>query len=241
MQQFHPNQTKLFCNFGSQYDLGTYLFAIEKITMKRNIHQFAIFTLLLFQSCGLKTAKEVGLHFSTEKSKLPDTLNWKKIGFAKEIINQKELIVVISGGSNPIPLDKWDAFKPTFPYTKNIDRHLLFQKTAFYRSPNTEVNCKDTDYIKQRKYKNYTWVEMAKPESTEARELLKFLQNGEVIPFFTLTLLTEILRHGNMSVVEGRLRMLQSLPFVCYIKCPFKDDGGVGGIMDLREIEIGVI
>jgi hypothetical protein len=50
--------------------------------MKRNIHQFAIFTLLLFQSCGLKTAKEVGLHFSTEKSKLPDTLNWKEIGFA---------------------------------------------------------------------------------------------------------------------------------------------------------------
>ena len=49
--------------------------------------------LLIFQSCGLKTAKEVGLHFSTEKSKLPDSLTWKKIGFAKELINQKEMIV----------------------------------------------------------------------------------------------------------------------------------------------------
>ncbi len=131
--------------------------------MKRNIYVLIILTTLIFQSCGIKTAKEVGLHFSTEKSKLPDTLNWKKIGFAKELINQKEMIVVISGGTNPIPLDKWDDFKPPFPYKKNIDRNLLFQQTAFYRSPNTDENCKEPDCIKQREYKNYTWVEMAKP------------------------------------------------------------------------------
>jgi hypothetical protein len=74
--------------------------------MERSIYLLTILTAFLFQSCGIKTAKEVGLHFSTEKSKLPATLNWKKIGFAKELINQKEMIVVISGGSNPIPLDK---------------------------------------------------------------------------------------------------------------------------------------
>ena len=117
----------------------------------------------IFQSCGLKTAKEVRLHFSTEKSKLPNTLNWKKIGFAKELINQKKMIVVFSGGTNPIPLDKWNDFKPSFPFTKNIDRNLLFQQTAFYRSPNTAVNCKEPDCIKQRDYNNYTWVEIAKP------------------------------------------------------------------------------
>lgn len=131
--------------------------------MKRILFALIILSALSFQSCGIKTAKEVGLHFSTEKSKLPETLNWKKIGFAKELINQKEMIVVISGGSNPLPLDQWDAFEPSFPYTKNIDRHLLFHQTAFYRSPNTDVNCKDADCIKQREYKNYTWVEMAKP------------------------------------------------------------------------------
>ncbi len=117
----------------------------------------------LIHSCGIKTAKEVQLKFSTEKSKLPETLNWNKIGFAKELINQKEMIVVISGGTNPIPLDKWNEFKPTLPYSKNLDRHLLFQQSAFYRSPNTDVNCKETNCIKQREYKNYTWVEMAKP------------------------------------------------------------------------------
>jgi hypothetical protein len=131
--------------------------------MKSNIYVLTILTALAFQSCGLKTAKEVGLHFSTEKSKLPDSLTWKKIGFAKELINQKEMVVVISGGKNPIPLEKWDEFKPSLPYRKNLDRHLLFQKTAFYRSPNTDVNCEDDACIKQRDYKNYTWMELAMP------------------------------------------------------------------------------
>ena len=131
--------------------------------MKRNIYVLIILMTLIFQSCAIKTASKVGLHFSTEKSKLPDTLHWKKIGFAKELINQKEMVVVISGGRNPIPLDKWGDFKPSFPYKKNIDRQLLFQQTAFYRSPNTDVNCKEVDCIKEREYKKYTWVEMAKP------------------------------------------------------------------------------
>ena len=131
--------------------------------MKRNSYALKILMVFFIHSCGIKTAKEVQLKFSTEKSKLPETLNWNKIGFAKELINQKEMIVVISGGTNPIPLDKWDEFKPTLPYRKNLDRHLLFQQTAFYRSPNTDVNCKEANCLKQREYKNYTWVEMAKP------------------------------------------------------------------------------
>ena len=61
-----------------------------KATMKRCIYVFTILMALIFQSCGLKMAKEVGLRFSTEKSKLPDTLNWRKIGFAKELLNQKK-------------------------------------------------------------------------------------------------------------------------------------------------------
>lgn len=131
--------------------------------MKNLFYLSTISILLVFQSCGLKTAEEIGLNFSTEKSKLPDTIHWKKIGFAKELINQKEMVVIISGGTNPIPLETWNEFKPSFPYKKNIDRHLLFQQTAFYRSPNTDVNCKAVDCIKQLEYKNYTWVELAKP------------------------------------------------------------------------------
>lgn len=54
--------------------------------MTRGIYIFAISVIMFFQSCGLKSAKEVGLHFSTEQSRLPDFLNWQEIGFAKELI-----------------------------------------------------------------------------------------------------------------------------------------------------------
>lgn len=77
--------------------------------------EIIVFMSVLLSSCGLKIAREVGLHFSTQKSKLPDSLNWKEIGFAKELINEKERVVIISGGEHPIPLDKWDDFKPSFP------------------------------------------------------------------------------------------------------------------------------
>jgi hypothetical protein len=130
---------------------------------KQSIYAVALFILLLCSSCGLKTANEIGLSFSTEQSTLPDTLNWRTIGFAKELVNTKEMVVVISGGKNPIPLNEWDNFKPSLPYKKNIDRNLLFQKTAFYRSPNTSANCTDKDCIREIVYKNYTWVELAKP------------------------------------------------------------------------------
>lgn len=129
-----------------------------------NVSAFLLASLLLLSySCGLKTAEEAGLSFSTQASKLPDNLQWQEIGFAKELMNQKEMMVVISGGANPIPLADWDDFKATLPYRKNIDRKLLFQKSAFYRSPGIEANCEGADCMAQRTYKGYTWVALAKP------------------------------------------------------------------------------
>ena len=75
-----------------------------------------LISIILTSSCGIKSAQEIGLQFSTEQSALPDSLIWKNIGFAKELINQKEMMVVISGGSNPIPLAQWNQFNVAFPY-----------------------------------------------------------------------------------------------------------------------------
>lgn len=133
------------------------------LKMKIYLHTLIFLSFFSLNSCGLKTATEVGLCFSTEPSRLPDSLNWREIGFAKELINQKEKVVIISGGNNPLPLKDWDDFKAFYPNKKNIDRNILFKKTAFYRSPNTDVNCKGIDCIKQREYKGYTWIEIAKP------------------------------------------------------------------------------
>ena len=106
---------------------------------------------------------KAGVKFATIKSKIPDQIEWKQIGFAKELINQLKKVVVISGGANPIPLTTWDTFKPFFPWQKNIDRNLLFQKTSFFRSPHTDVNCQNATCIKQRDYRSYTWIDLAEP------------------------------------------------------------------------------
>ncbi len=75
--------------------------------MKNLIYFMLLFTIILISSCGLPTADEVGLSFSTQQSPVPENLQWREIGFAKELINQKDMVVVISGGSNPLPLENW--------------------------------------------------------------------------------------------------------------------------------------
>lgn len=102
---------------------------------------FFLLALIAFalSSCiGLKTAAEIGLKFSTEKSKLPDTLNWREIGFAKELINQKDLVVVISGGTNPIPLSDWDKLKVSFPYTKTLTA-IYFSRKPLFIAPQIQI------------------------------------------------------------------------------------------------------
>ena len=119
--------------------------------------------ILFFISCGMPNAKQINLKFATKKSKIPDNYDWKKIGFAKEIININDKIVVISGGDNPIPLSDWNKFEVFFPWTKNIDRNLLFVQTYLYRSPNSKMDCPEKECITQINYKGYSWIELAKP------------------------------------------------------------------------------
>jgi hypothetical protein len=88
---------------------------------------------------------------------------YREIGNAKELINPIEKIIIIGAGDKQIPQDKWAEFQPSFPWTKNIDRNLLFSKTAFYRSPDTDVNCQGKDCYKLREYSGYSWVELAQP------------------------------------------------------------------------------
>lgn len=107
-----------------------------------------------------------GLTYSTEAIKLPEVLDWRDIGFAKELINSISKVVVISGGKNAISDQEWTNFKPFFPYEKNTDRNLLFQKTSFLRSPNANVDCVKESCLKERTYKKFTWIDMAQAVCT---------------------------------------------------------------------------
>jgi len=118
----------------------------------------------LLTSCSFPTTKEAGIKYSTRPAfQVPQNIDWKEVGLAKELINVKEKIVIINGGSKPLPLHEWDGIKVRFPWQKNIDRHILINKTALVRSPNADSNCNRTDCIIEREYKGYSWIELAQP------------------------------------------------------------------------------
>jgi len=131
--------------------------------MHKNLYTIILLGCLL-NSCSFPTTKEAGIKYSTRPAfQVPKNIEWKEVGLAKELINIKEKIVIISGGSNPLPLHEWEELKVRFPWQKNIDRHILINKTALVRSPNAHSNCNRIDCLIERKYRGYSWIELAQP------------------------------------------------------------------------------
>jgi hypothetical protein len=85
-----------------------------------------------------------------------------------------------------------------------------------------------------------TWGLLAKEQSLEARHIRGILSSGDIIPFFTDTVLRELFAHENNDIVEARLEMIRRLPFVTYLRgCG--NHASIGWLLDLRETEIAVI
>ena len=131
--------------------------------MHKNLYTLVLLGFLL-SSCSFPTTQEAGIKYSTKPAfQVPSDIKWKAVGLAKELVNVKEKMVIISGGSNPLPLSEWDTFKVRFPWQKNIDRHILINKTALVRSPDADSNCKGKDCLIERAYKGHSWIELAQP------------------------------------------------------------------------------
>jgi len=119
---------------------------------------------IIFMSCGFESVEEAGIQYATKAAfELPANIKWQQVGLAKELINIKENLVVISGGDNPVPKEAWDDFKVRLPWQKNIDRHILIDKTALLRSPNAPANCQGANCKTSIEYKGYSWIELANP------------------------------------------------------------------------------
>jgi hypothetical protein len=130
------------------------------------LYRFLAFwaTLFLVSGCSLPSATEANLSYPTTPAlEAPANIDWKKPGLAKELINLKEQVVLLSGGAQPIPPEVWSEMKVRYPWTKNIDRHVLIDQTALLRSPNAPVDCKGEDCLTFREFKGYSWVELAEP------------------------------------------------------------------------------
>lgn len=135
----------------------------ERANMHKNLYTIVLLGFLL-NSCSFPTTQEAEIKYSTQPAfQVPQNMEWKAVGLAKELVNIKEKMVIISGGSKPLPLSEWDAFKVRFPWQKNIDRHILINKTALVRSPGANSDCKGKDCLIERAYKDHSWIELAQP------------------------------------------------------------------------------
>jgi hypothetical protein len=77
--------------------------------MHKNLYAIVLLGFLL-NSCSFPTTKEAGIKYSTRPAfQVPKNIEWREVGLAKELINVKEKIVIISGGSNPLPLHEWEG------------------------------------------------------------------------------------------------------------------------------------
>lgn len=119
---------------------------------------------MVISSCSLPTTEEAGIRYPTKPAfEVPPNIQWNTVGLAKELINIKDKVVILSGGSNPISVTDWDQFKPRWPWQKNIDRFILIDSTTLIRSPGSNFNCKGADCLSERTYKGYTWIDLAEP------------------------------------------------------------------------------
>lgn len=120
--------------------------------------------IIIFSSCGFASVEEAGIKYPTKAAfTVPANIQWEQVGFAKELINVKDNLVVVGIGDHPIPKEAWDDFKPRLPWQKNIDRHLLIDKTSFLRSPDAPSNCQGEACKTQIEYKGYSWTKLANP------------------------------------------------------------------------------
>ncbi len=119
--------------------------------------------LSLVSCISFPTAREAGLKLTTIPMELPESLDWATRGRAHELIEVNERLVVVSGGEHPISDEAWAKYQPPFGYQKNIERNLLFSRTAFLHSPGVDDSAVGSDRYRFRTFDRYTWLELAKP------------------------------------------------------------------------------
>jgi hypothetical protein len=79
-------------------------------------------------------------------------------GIAKEMLNAKSFEIVVAGGAGAISDTDWAALKPSFPWTKNSTRHLLFSDSCFFRSPGAPIDCSTENCFTTKQVYDHSWL-----------------------------------------------------------------------------------
>lgn len=81
-------------------------------------------------------------------------------GVAKEILNLASDDIYVAGGTNPMPDGVWTGFSVSLPWLKNSTRHLLFDGSCFFRSPDAAADCSGEACFTVEEHFDYTWLKL---------------------------------------------------------------------------------
>lgn len=158
---------------------------------------------------SLPTAREAGISYATVESPWPTTTTCLNsatpTGIAKEVLIGSARTVVIAGGDRPISDVDWTNFSPGLGNTKNSDRHLLFARSCFARSPSKPAACSGTECRDIVDLKDHTWIALSKIEAVDCLPNKDACSGTSVNPGGLLVVVT---RKCHELVFEGQVRML---------------------------------
>lgn len=98
---------------------------------------------------------------TTPALEVPANIQWSVPALAKEITNNDNHITYLGAGLQAMPDNVWDTCEFDVPWSKNIDRFLQIDSTAFLRSPSALSNCQGISCFTQMQYLGYSWIELA--------------------------------------------------------------------------------
>jgi hypothetical protein len=165
--------------------------------------------LMLVCCVRLPTARDARVSFATDESvwRAQDGCLNKAAptGFAKEVLMGSTRTVVIAGGPLPISDEDWTGFWPGPGNRKNSDRHLLFTRSCFARSPNRPAGCRGDDCREVVELRGHTWVALSRIEAADCLPTPAACDGTKAQPGSLLVVVTE---KCHELVFEGPVFML---------------------------------
>jgi hypothetical protein len=139
--------------------------------MKNRVLCAATLVMCLSACVSLPTSQAAGVSYAATPSTWPTETGClnpaKPRGIAKEIMVGSMMTVAIAGGDKSISDDDWRTFDPGFGNTKNSDRHLLFQRSCFSRSPSRASTCVGDDCREIVNVGGHSWVALSKIDAAD--------------------------------------------------------------------------
>ena len=183
---------------------------MTSLRRSRDISAAIVLAVLLGGCARLPTAREANVSFSTVESSWPAStpcLNSPTpSGSAKEVLVGSTRTVIIAGGASPISDEAWTSFSPGFGNQKNSDRHLLFARSCYARSPSRSTSCVGDGCREIVDLGGYTWVELATIEAADCLPSAGACDGTTPRPG---GLLAVVIRKCHELVFEGTVFMLR--------------------------------